>query len=90
MAAASGADMIIGVMCTFRGAQATEKAAQFGLFLMCRLRSEAYPPSDFNKSPPGTGLSDLSPPVKLVSGQKPTRVGYLISGRGNMILLVSD
>ena len=34
-----GADMTIGVMCTLRGAQATEKAAQLGLFLMCRLRS---------------------------------------------------
>ena len=35
LAAASGADMTIGVMCTLGGAQATEKAAQLGLFLMC-------------------------------------------------------
>ena len=28
LAAASGADMTIGVMCTLGGAQATEKAAQ--------------------------------------------------------------
>ena len=52
LAATSGADMKIGVTCTFGGAQATEKAAQMGLFLMCRLRSEEYQPADFNKSPP--------------------------------------
>ena len=40
LAAASGADMTIGVMCTRGGAQATEKAAQLGLFLMCKLRFE--------------------------------------------------
>ncbi|WP_419653391.1 hypothetical protein, partial [Thiolapillus sp.] len=60
MAAASGADMTIGVMCTLGGAQATEKAAQLGLFLMCRLRSEEYQPINFNKSPPDMGPSDLS------------------------------
>ena len=75
MAAASGADMTVGVMCTLGGAQATEKAAQLGLFLICRLRFEEYQPSDFNKSPPDMGPSDLSPPVKLISGQMPTRVG---------------
>ena len=31
LAAVSGVDMTIGVMCTNRGAQATEKAAQLGL-----------------------------------------------------------
>ena len=75
MAAASGADMTIGVMCTLGGAQATEKAAQLGLFLMCRLRSEDYQPTDFNKSPPDVGPWDISPPVKLISGQMPTCVG---------------
>ena len=33
LAAASGADMTVGVMCTLGDAQATEKAAQLGLFL---------------------------------------------------------
>ena len=75
MAAASGADMTIGVMCTLGGARVTEKAAQLGLFLMCKLRSEEYQPTDFYKSPPGMGPSDLSPPVKLILGQLPTRVG---------------
>ena len=42
LAAVSGADMTIGVMCTLRGAQATERAAQLGLFLMCRLRFEEW------------------------------------------------
>ena len=75
LAAASGADMTIGVMCTLGGAQATEKAAQLGLFLMCRLRYEEYQQTDFNKSRPDMGPSDLSPPVKLISGQMPTCVG---------------
>ena len=30
------------------------------VFLMCRLRSEEYQPTDFNKSPPDMGLSDIS------------------------------
>ena len=47
LAAASGADMTIGVMCTLGGAQATEQAAQLGLPLMCRLRPEEYQPTDF-------------------------------------------
>ena len=51
LAAASGADMTIGVMCSLGGAQATEKAAQLGLFSMCRIRSEEYQPNDFNKKP---------------------------------------
>ena len=41
LAAASGANMNINVMCTLGGAQATEKAAQLWFFLMCRLRSGA-------------------------------------------------
>ena len=47
LAAASGADMTIGVMCTLRGAQAIEKAALLGLVLMCRLRFVEYQPTDF-------------------------------------------
>ena len=42
MAAVSGADVTIGVMFILRGAQATEKAAQLGLFFMCRLSFEEY------------------------------------------------
>ena len=90
LAAASGADMTIGVMCTLGGAQATEKAAQLGLFLICRLRSEEFQPTDFNKSPPDMGPSDTSPPVQLISGQMPTRPGVFDHDRGSMILSVSD
>ena len=50
LAAASGADMTVGVMCTLGGAQATEKAAQLGLFLMCILRFEECQPTDFHKA----------------------------------------
>ena len=57
LAAASGADMTIGVMCTLGGAQATEKVAQFGLFLMFKLRSEEHQPNEINKSPPDMGPS---------------------------------
>ena len=66
LAAASGADMTIGVMCTLRGAQATEKAAQLGLFLIWMLKFEEYQPTDFNKRPPDIDPSDLSPQVKLL------------------------
>ena len=45
--ATSGADMTIGVTCTLGGTRAIEKAAQLGLFLMCKLRSEEYQPTDF-------------------------------------------
>ena len=47
LAAVSGADMTIGVMCTLRDAQATEKVALFRLFLMCRLRFEECQQTDF-------------------------------------------
>ena len=57
LAAASGADMTIGVMCTLRDAQATEKAAQLGLFLMCRLRYEECQPTDFQQKPTRHGLT---------------------------------
>ena len=55
-----GADMTIGVMCTLGGAQATEKAAQLGLLLMCRFRFEEYQPTYFNKSPQDIGPSDIA------------------------------
>ena len=64
-AAVSGADMTIGVMCTLGGAQATEKAAQLGLFLMCRLRSEEYQPNDFNKKPTRHGPTGHKPATKF-------------------------
>ena len=67
--------MTIGVMCTLGGAQATEKAAQLGLFLTFTLRSEEYQPTGFHKSPPDMGPSDTSPPVRLISRQMPTSVG---------------
>ena len=90
LAAASGADRTVGVMCTLRDAQATEKAAQLGLFLMCRLRSEKFQPIAFSKSPPDMGPSDTNPPVQLISGQMPTRPGVFDHDRGSMILCVSD
>ena len=68
LAAVSGADMTIGVMCSLRGAQATEKAAQLGLLLMCRFFRNTSR-LIFNKSPPYMG------PLDLIFGQKPTRVG---------------
>ena len=75
LAAASRADMTIGVMCTLGDAQAIKKAVQLGLFLICRLRSEEFQPTDVNKSPPDMGPSDISPPVQLISGQMPTSPG---------------
>ena len=55
MAAASGADKTIGVMRTLEGAQATEKAAQLGPILMCRLKFEEYQPTDFQQKPTRRG-----------------------------------
>ena len=75
LAAVSGADMTICVMCTLGGAQATEKAAQVGLILMCKLRFEEYQLTNFQQNPPDMGPLDLRPPLNLISGQKPTRVG---------------
>ena len=74
LAAVSGGDVAIGVMCTLRGSWATEKAAQFGLFLMCRLRFEECQPKDFQRRPLGVPL-DISPPLNLTSVQTPTRLG---------------
>ena len=66
--------MTIGVMCTFGGAQATEKAAQLGLILMCRLRSEKCQPADFQQKPTRHGPLNISQPLNFISGQKPSRV----------------
>ena len=65
LAAASGADMTIGVMCTLRDAQATEKAAQLGLFLMCRLRFEERQPTDFQQKPTRHGPTGHKPATKF-------------------------
>ena len=65
LAAVSGADMTIGVMCTLRGAQATEKAAQLGLILMCRLRFEEYQPTDFHQKPTRHGPTGHTPTTKF-------------------------
>ena len=65
LAAVSGADMTIGVMCTLRGAQATEKAARLGLFLMCKLRFEEYQPTDFQQKPTRHGPTGHKPATKF-------------------------
>ena len=39
LAAASGADMTIGVMCTLRGAQTTENDAQFWTLLDVQIKT---------------------------------------------------
>ena len=61
LAAVSGADMTIGVMCTLRDAQATEKAAQLGLILMCRLRIEEYQQTDLQQKPTRHGPTGHMP-----------------------------
>ena len=65
LAAVSGADMTIGVMCRLRGAQATERTAQLGLFLMCRLRFEQCPPTDFQQKPTRHGPTGHKPATKF-------------------------
>ena len=65
LAAASGADMTIGVMCTLRDAQATEKAAQLGLFLMCILRFEECQPTDFQQKPTTDGPTGHKPATRV-------------------------
>ena len=65
LAAVSEVDMTISVMCTLRGAQATEKAAQLGLFLMCRLRFEEYQPTDFQQKPTRHGPIGHKPATKF-------------------------
>ena len=75
LAAISGADMTIGVMCTLRGAQATEKAPQLGLFLVCRLRFEECQPSDFQQKPTRHRPNGHKPSTKFNIRQKPSRVG---------------
>ena len=61
LAAVSEADMTIGVMCTLRGAQATEKAAQLRI-LMCKLRFE---PTDFQQKPTRHGPTGHKPATKF-------------------------
>ena len=65
LAAVSGADMTIGVMCTLRDAQATEKVALFRLFLMCRLRFEECQPTDFQQKPTRHGPTGHKPATKF-------------------------
>ena len=65
LAAVSGADMTIGVMCTLRGAKTTEKAAQLGLFLMCRLKFEECQPTDFQQKPTRHGPTGQKPATKF-------------------------
>ena len=65
LAAVGGADMTTGVMCTRRGAKATEKAAQLGLILMCRLRIEEYQPTDFQQKPTRHGPTGHKPATKF-------------------------
>ena len=88
LAATSGGDMIIGVMCTLGGAQATEQAAQLGLFLMCRLRSEEYQSTDFNKSPPD--MVHKSVRKVDIRTNAHSFLAYFFSDSGSMILRVSD
>ena len=61
LAAVSEADMTVGVMFTLRGAQATEKAAQLGLFFMCRLRFEEFQTIDFQQNSTGQGPTGHKP-----------------------------
>ena len=65
LAAVSGADMTTGVMCTLRGAQATEKAAQLGLILMCRLRIEKYQQTDLQQKLTRHGPTGHTPATKF-------------------------
>ena len=64
LAVVSGADMTIGVMCTLRGKQATEKAAQLGLSLMYRLGFEECQPTDFQEKPTRHGPTGHKPATK--------------------------
>ena len=64
LAAVSGADMTIGVMCTLRGSQATEKAAQLRI-LMCRLKFKECQPIDFQQKPTRHGPTGQKPVTKF-------------------------
>ena len=66
LAAVSGADKTIGVMCTLRGEQVREKAAQLGLFLMCILRFEECQPIDFQRKPTRHGPTGHMPATKFI------------------------
>ena len=65
LVAVSRADMTVGVICTLRDEQATEKAAQFGLFLMCRLRFEECHPTDFQQKTTRHGPTGHKPATKF-------------------------
>ena len=65
LAAVSGADMTTGVMYTLRGSQATEKAAQLGLFLMCILRFEECQPTTFQQKPTRDAPTGHKPATKF-------------------------
>ena len=65
LAAVSGADKTIGVMCTLRGEQVREKAAQLGLFLMCRLKFEECQPTDVQQEPTRHGPTVHKPATKF-------------------------
>ena len=76
LAAVSGADMTIGVMCALRGAQTTQKGLHSWDCRRCAdkdLRNASR--LIFNKNPPDMGPLDISLPLNLISGQKPSRVG---------------
>ena len=66
--------MTIGVMCTLRGAQATEKRSRSWDFSWCAdqdLRNASR--LIFNKSPADMGPLDINPPPNLLPGQFITR-----------------
>ena len=82
LAAVSGADMTIGVMWTLSGAQATEKAAQLGPILMCRLKFEEYQPTDFQQKPTRHGPTGHTPATKFDIRKSPLVLADLISDHG--------
>ena len=91
LAAVSGADMTIGVMCTLRAAQATAKAAELGLFLMCRLRFEECQPTDFHKKPTRHGPTGHTAASNFnIREKSPPVLVDLISDRGSRVLRLSD
>ena len=57
--------MTTGVMCTLRGAQAAEKAAQLGLILMCILGFEECQPTDFQQKPIRHGPTGHKPATEF-------------------------
>ena len=91
LTAVSGAEMTICVICTLRGAQATEKAAQLGLILMCRLRFEEYQPTDFQQKPTRHGPTGHKRATKFkIRTKAHPCVVDLISDHGSSVLRVLD